>query len=593
MKLHLVISVLLCLGIAGNAAAQNDQWVATDALGRFIGQYRAPRKDRYVGVFYFIWHGAHGYDRHSGNAPDGGIMPKKTSDTLSPYDITKLLKANPGSPRYGPVHAFHYWGEPYFGYYLSDDEWVIRKHAQMLSDAGVDVVILDVTNAATYLPQVTKIAQAYQKLRANGISTPSLAFITNAHAVSTVNQLYEHIYAKGRFKDLWFYWKGKPLLLAPAEGQNEEVKQFFTLRQSWAWSKGQEWFENGMDKWTWVDHTPQSYGWHESPDKPEQISVSIAEHPMSNIGRSFHDGREPVNPRSEKGFYFSEQWERALAVDPEFIFITGWNEWVAMRFDDGASSYFLGKKIKKGETYFVDLYNEEYSRDAEPVNGSFGDNYYYQMAAGIRRFKGSTLPLVYTQSNTINIDGRFDEWQVVKAVYTDEQGDTFHRKHPGWGRYTEYVNTSGRNDIVQAKVAVDQQYISFYVKTAAYLSPWNSPDWMRLYLSISTADRPNWESFHFLVNAKPKSPGSTIVQASTGGWNWKTIGSVGYSARGNELELRIPRKLLGLTSPEFTLDFKWADNVPLRGQAMDFMDKGDSAPNSRFKYRFLYSQSNK
>ncbi|WP_276090117.1 hypothetical protein [Pedobacter sp. JY14-1] len=593
MKLQLAIFLLLCFGIAGNTAAQNDQWVATDALGRFVGQYRAPRKDRYVGVFYFIWHGAHGYDQHSGNAPDGGIMPKKPSDTLSPYDISKLLKANPDSPRYGPVHAFHYWGEPYFGYYLSDDEWVIRKHAQMLSDAGVDVVILDVTNAATYLPQVTKIAQTYQKLRANGISTPSLAFITNAHAVSTVNQLYEHIYAKGRFKDLWFYWKGKPLLLAPAEGQNEEVKQFFTLRQSWAWSKGQEWFGNGMDKWTWVDHTPQSYGWHESPDKPEQISVSIAEHPMSNIGRSFHDGREPVNPRSEKGFYFNEQWVQALAVDPEFIFITGWNEWVAMRFDDGASSHFLGKKIKKGETYFVDLYNEEYSRDAEPVNGSFGDNYYYQMTAGIRRFKGSTSPLVYTQSNTINIDGTFDDWQSVKAIYTDEQGDTFHRKHPGWGRYMEYVNVSGRNDIVQAKIAVDQQYISFYVKTAAHLSSWNSPDWMRLYLSIGTEDRPNWESFHFLVNAKPKSPGSTIVQASTGGWNWKTIGSAGYSARGNELELRIPRKLLGLTAPEFTLDFKWADNVPLRGQAMDFMDKGDSAPNSRFKYRFLYSKSNK
>ncbi len=38
----------------------------------------------------------------------------------------------------GPAHAMHHWGEPYLGYYVSNDEWVIRKHAQMLSDAGVD-----------------------------------------------------------------------------------------------------------------------------------------------------------------------------------------------------------------------------------------------------------------------------------------------------------------------------------------------------------------------------------------------------------------------------------------------------------------------
>jgi hypothetical protein len=34
----------------------------------------------------------------------------------------------------------HHWGESAFGYYRSDDPWVLRKHAQMLSDAGVDVI---------------------------------------------------------------------------------------------------------------------------------------------------------------------------------------------------------------------------------------------------------------------------------------------------------------------------------------------------------------------------------------------------------------------------------------------------------------------
>src|SRR6266550_2258409 len=82
------------------------------------------------------WHGAH---------IQGG-----------PFDVTKILAADPNamqkpdSPLWGPLHAPHHWGEPLFGYYLTDDEGVLRKHAQMLADAGVDVVIFDVTNQITY-----------------------------------------------------------------------------------------------------------------------------------------------------------------------------------------------------------------------------------------------------------------------------------------------------------------------------------------------------------------------------------------------------------------------------------------------------------
>lgn len=567
-----------------------DTWVAKDGLGRSLTENgKGIKKDKYVGIFYFIWQGAHGYDRHSGGVAGEGVMPKQPSDTLSPYDISKLLKANPDQPKYGPLHAFHHWGEPYFGYYLPDDEWIIRKHAQMLSDAGVDVLILDVTNAAIYLPQVTKIAETYTKMRAEGISTPAIAFIVNSVPVPTVNRLYENIYAKGLFSDLWFYWKGKPLLLAPPEGQSETVKTFFNIRQSWAWSKDQKWFGDGRDKWTWVDHTPQSYGWHESADKPEQISVSIAEHPMSNIGRSFHDGKEPEVKRSGEGLYFAEQWKRALEVDPEFVFITGWNEWVAMRFDDGAASHFLGKKISKGETYFVDLYNEEFSRDGEPMKGGFNDNYYCQMISNIRKFKGSRALPVYSKANTIKVDGNFKDWAAVPAVYKDDQGDTFHRKHPGWGKYKEYVNNTGRNDMVEARVAVDVLYISFYVKTAEPITSWNSGDWMNLFIGLPDAAKPNWEGFQYLVNQQPKGNGSTSLMINAGGWNWKSSAAeVKYGVKGREMELRIPRKALGLSGKEFVLDFKWTDNVAVEGNAMNFLDKGDSAPNARFKYRFSY-----
>lgn len=570
-----------------------DTWVATDAIGRSIstGTHGGMiRKDKYVGIFYFIWQGAHGYDKHSSGAPDEGVMQKSPSDTLSPYDISKLLAANPENPKYGPIHAFHYWGEPYFGYYLPDDEWIIRKHAQMLSDAGIDVIILDVTNAAIYLPQVTKIARTYQAMREDGLSTPSISFIVNSNPVKTVNRLYENIYSKNLFSDLWFYWKGKPLLLAPPEGQSEQVKDFFNIRRSWAWSKGQKWFGDGKDKWTWIDHTPQSYGWHESADKPEQISVSTAEHPVSNIGRSFHDGKQPVQHSSGEGLYFAEQWKRALEVDPEFVFITGWNEWVAMSFNGGESKTFLGKPIEKGETYFVDQYNDEYSRDAEPMQGGFTDNYYYQMINNIREFKGSGSVPVASEMNTIKIDGKFNDWQNVQSVFKDDKGDTVHRKHPGWGRIKEYVNNTGRNDIIETRITNNEKYVSFYVKTDQAITPWNSPDWMQLFISVKDSDQPAWEGYQFLVNQNPESNRRTSLERNKGGWKWEKVADLRFALHANEMEIRIPKKALGIKGNTFTLDFKWADNSHLEGNAMNWLDKGDAAPNARFAYRYTYKE---
>jgi hypothetical protein len=570
------------------SSSKADTWVATDALDRSLttgDKGSTIRKDKYVGIFYFLWHGAHGYDHHSGTNKDESTGEKLTGDTVSPYDITKLLKENPDNPNYGPIHAFHYWGEPLFGYYLPDDEWIIRKHAQMLSDAGVDVLILDVTNTSIYLPQVTKIVTTYRAMRREGISTPSISFIVNTAPAQTVNRLYDSIYKKGLFKDLWFYWKGKPLLLCPPEALNDTTRTFFNSRQSWAWSKGQKWFADGKDKWTWIDHTPQSYGWHEAKDKPEQISVSIAQHPMSNIGRSFHDGKEPDIKTPGKGLFFAEQWKRALEVDPEFVFVTGWNEWIAMRFNDGASTMFLGKKIAKGDTYFVDAYNEEYSRDAEPVNGSFADNYYYQMIDGIRRFKGVREVPVYKKNFKISIDGAFTDWQQVKAIYKDDKGDTYHRKHPGWGRIKEYVNTTGRNDITEAKVADDNKVVSFYVKTADRLTTSTDSNWMVLYINTHDSSTLNWQGFQFRVN-QYRNKEKAVIEKNTGGNKWIAVGEANLSYAGNQIELNIPKVNLNIAAPQFTIDFKWADNIPNDGDPMHWLDKGDVAPNARFCYRY-------
>jgi hypothetical protein len=96
----------------------------TDDLGRELshhGEVSAPREDRYVGLFYFLWLGQH--------------------TRTGPYNITNILAKtpeavyNPDHPAWGPRGAFHHWGESLFDYYFSDDAWVLRKHAQMLAIA--------------------------------------------------------------------------------------------------------------------------------------------------------------------------------------------------------------------------------------------------------------------------------------------------------------------------------------------------------------------------------------------------------------------------------------------------------------------------
>lgn len=573
--------------------SRSDTWVAQDALSRKIDNknYPQPRANKKVGIFYFIWQGAHGYDQHAAGLADEGVMPASPSDTISPYDISQMLRENPDNPQYGPVHAFHYWGQPYMGYYLPNDEWIIRKHAQMISDAGIDVIIIDVTNAAIYLPQVKRLCEIYTLMRKEGNITPQIAFILNSNPKPTLERLYSSFYEKGLFRDLWFDWKGKPLLLCPPEGTTPEMHDFFTIRHTW-FASSWDWFGDGKDKWTWADLYPQQPGWHNSPDKPEEVSVCAATHPMSNIGRSFHEGKQPDPDRlkSGEGLFFAQQFNRALEIDPEFIFITGWNEWVAMRFIDGASAEMLGKKISKGDTYFVDQYNEEYSRDIEPMKGGFGDNYYYQMVDFVRKYKGVHSPSVATKETSLKMDGKMDKWDGVSNLYLDDIGDIIHRNHAGWGRIRNYSNNTGRNDIIQSKVSCDGKNIFFYVKTASDITSYTDKDWMRLFIEINGSDRKNWEGFSFVINNQIKSDKETYLQKSLGGWNWQGVCAIKYRVNKNEMEFAIPLKALGITGKKFSINFKWIDNAVNDGNIMECIDDGDTAPNGRFRYQFSYSE---
>jgi len=573
----MALAAMVCPAFAQSAPILSwdnlaDTWVATDGVGRALplNDTTGPVKpNRTVGIFYFLW-----------NEGQGPV-----------YDLTKITVANPQNPIYGPEHAFHHWGEPLFGYYKQDDRYVLRKHMQMLTDAGVDVLLLDVTNALTYDSVRDSLLAVMDEMNALGQRTPTLAFLANSSSASTVEHLYQTFYKPGKGRAHWAKWLGKPLLLAPSDGLSAEVTGFFTIRHSWAWTKGQAWFGDGRDKWPWLDHSPQTPGWHDSPATPEQITVTTAEHPITPIGRSFHAGSQPPADqcRSAEGLYFAEQWQRALEVAPPFVMITGWNEWIAQRFIDPKGDMSMGGvKLKPGGTFFVDTFSAEFSRDIEPMKGGFGDAYYYQMVANIRKYKG-TRALPEVKAVPITIDGKFGDWADALPVFRDTLGDTAHRDHPGWQQQPPFSNNSGRNDIATAKVSADKDNVYFYVSTSAPLTAPTDPAWMLLFIDADNNPKTGWLGYDFVINRSNVRPGVTTLECNDGGgYHWKSVADVQFRAVGNELELAIPRAALGITSPSFTLDFKWADNIQQSGDWSDFTLNGDAAPNDRFNFRAIF-----
>jgi hypothetical protein len=569
---------------------RSDTWVATDALGRDLPEYEeaGPVKgDRYVGMFYFMTH----------LNPDGA----------GPFDVTKIKAANPENPQWG--QGDHFWGEPEIGYYLNNEEWAIRRHAYQLADAGVDVIIFDVTNNETFPEVYLPVCEVWRKMREAGEKTPDIAFLGSEISVNT---LWNDFYKKGMYPDMWFMWKGKPLLLYGWHEQpqrnkinevvfEEDILNFFSLRQSWAWTS-LPWYDDGKDEWPWVDHFPQTIGWHEDPSMPENVPVAVGQHPLSNIGRSFHNFHQPeadqydLTPFTDQGLHFQDQWNRALEADPEFVFVTGWNEWTAgaqemkkpvipnllqWSFYPGAHLGKAGKTIELGDKYFIDQYNQEFSRDIEPMVGGHTDNYYYQLIDNVRKYKGVQKPVPVGRDVSIDLAGPFEQWSAVEAVYYDHMGDVVHRNGEGVGSAGPYMDQSGRNDILESRVARDGENFYFYAMTAEDLTPHTGKDWMLLYINSDQDPTTGWEGYDLLINTTKSSESVTSLQIWKKG-KWHKPVEVNYKYAGNELMIEIPRELINSTA----FDFHWTDNVPVSGKIEDFFMKGDNAPERRFNYRF-------
>ena len=144
----------------------SDTWVATSAAGVKVADFEevGPVKEgqREVGMMYWL--------RSSTEKPitTARIPSEIIAANPDAYDDFYHEAWPEGATEY-------YWNEPLFGYYTMSDYWVIRRHAIMLANAGVDVIFFDCSNGTASGGQVLNLlCEAYADAKADGIRVPKI-----------------------------------------------------------------------------------------------------------------------------------------------------------------------------------------------------------------------------------------------------------------------------------------------------------------------------------------------------------------------------------------------------------------------------------
>ena len=270
----------------------------------------------------------------------------------------------------------YYWGKPAKGFYRSDNKDVIKYHMNLLRDANIDFIILDNTNANTgwkneyswfgkpssstsyWEEMVSKSTKALLdtmlEMNNQGIKTPKVVNWVNTNGgTGTLDAIYSEFYTNSKYTNLWLYYGGKPLVLTTSQTSYSH----FTTRKMWGLES------NHGNNWSFLERS------NKATTNNEQISVSVA------VQSSYmSDEKEMCRKR---GATFYNQWKNAFNSKSKVVTITWWNEWTAIALNVG------------GQVKFTDNYNQECSRDIEPMSGGHGDKYYKLMKLLISDYKNN------------------------------------------------------------------------------------------------------------------------------------------------------------------------------------------------------------
>ncbi len=574
----------------------SDTWVGTDAMGRKLADFEevgAVKEGLHdVGIFYWINFGLNGIPKSTVTLQEKLI--EKYPDAKDDYD-------HPAWPESQGISGAYYWGEPLFGYYHSRDYWVYRRHAEMLSAAGVDFLLFDWSNGQVVMwNSLEVLLDAFLDAKKEGVDIPELSALGPWGGGERFCQaVYLSIINEEAYADIWYQLDGKYLLMTPSPESNfvpgedfsendimEDILDKFTFRGNGYRDSGDEVIANN---WNWLQNYPQTK-WNKTADgRVECVPVGTAinhsyeyEYDDNGVfsdpytkGRGYSEAfGDDIRPEAKNtGYFFREQISRALAADPAIVVIDGWNEWQNGRHN-GYSGF---------DNAFVDTFSEAKSRDMEPSRGSLRDDCYMMMTDFIRKYKGVRPAPVASAKKTIDITMGTEQWADVSPHYLNVGGayerDDYGHINPETGENFRYV-THLSNHITGAKVARDDANYYFLVETDNNIEVGES--FMHLYIDIDRNRETGWEGYDFSFNVTGYGE---LAQAGYGG-TWVKVSECPTSRRANDLAVSIPIWMLGETVADF--EFKWADGANENGDILRFYEFGSVAPLGRFNY--LYTE---
>ncbi len=322
-----------------------------------------------VGICYTMW-----FNAIFGNGTDEIKDVPNVSELLKTYKFSKekgFYKDNGETSN--KLTYFHFWAEPEQGYYRSTDKAAHRHNLELLQAAGVDFLVLDYTFATgdayapgtsawrTYIDgPMNALLDTICEMRGEGKKTPYVVLWPNDETM--FGHMKEHYLDVEKWKDCFVYWDGKPFIMR-WQAKNMTYDDL-TVRAMYGLQGKVK-----TGQWSFLEIDNSKTVSYDENGEPEHMTACVASQMNYMSYTDCAKGRD-------NGEFWHSQWQNVFDVHPKIVTVTWWNEWAAQLYHFDGAGYI-----------FTDNFNEEFSRDVEPMKGGHGDTYYKWLIEYIRAYK--------------------------------------------------------------------------------------------------------------------------------------------------------------------------------------------------------------
>ncbi len=295
-------------------------------------------------------------------------------------------------PDYSGYPAWNWWAKPlyaatngdgtvknnykmYFGTPETPNSKLLDWHAKLLSEAGIDGIVLDLTNGTqTKIVNGAKaICKHYAQRQKSGLPTPKIVlWVKDESTLRHVEEMIFDVYPS----EIFLEYLGKKLVCANETAESKPYPAIptigiwanYTVRCMWG-------LRNDASIWVFKVASETPPGPFMYQGRPEQMCAPVATQRSVMTGDGMTAAQGAIG--RQNGAYFNKYMDAAMKAAPTFLFIHSWNEWAAQNLDD----------VTPETPKFVDIWKAEYSADIEPMHGGHGWYYYDLMKRRIAEYK--------------------------------------------------------------------------------------------------------------------------------------------------------------------------------------------------------------